>query len=278
MAGSDRTISVLKLFTLDRSGWTVEEVAMALQVSVSSAYRYVAALTEAGLLTTSASGHYILGPAIIQYDRQIQLTDPLLRVAKPIMAEIMRFAPAGSTVLLCRIFRETVLCVHQVAEAAEARVSYERGRPMPLFRGATSKIILAYLPLRDLRRLYEVHRAQITEAALGDAWEAFRRAMAEMRKAGHAITYAEVDPERIGIAVAILDDHRRVLGSLSYVIPASEERAIARLVSLAATGAREIEQGMRADADASASTRGFVMEHEAHSGLEHADMLAPAAD
>lgn len=250
MAGSDRTISVLRLFTLERPRWTVEETAVALQVSVSSAYRYVAALTEAGLLTTAAGGHYVLGPAIIQYDRQIQLTDPLLRVAKPIMADIMRFAPAGSTVLLCRMFRETVLCVHQVTDAAGTRVSYERGRPMPLFEGATSKIMLAYLPSRDLRRLYEAHRARINEAALGDAWEAFRKAMAKMRKAGHAITHAEVDPGRTGIAVPILDDHGRVLGSLSYVIPASEGGAIARLASLAATSAREIEGAMRANVGA----------------------------
>lgn len=248
MAGLDRTIGVLKLFTLDRPAWTVEEAASALQVSASSAYRYFAALTEAGLLTTITSGRYTLGPAIIQYDRQIQLTDPLLRVAKPVMADIMHFAPASSTVLLCRIFRETVLCVHEVAEAdRQTRVSYERGRPMPLFRGATSKIILAHLPARDLRRLYETHRAEIGAAKLGDAWEAFRSNMARMRKAGHAVTHAEIDPERIGIAVPILDDHRRVLGSLSYVIPASEERTVARLASLAATGAREIEEGMRAD-------------------------------
>ncbi len=248
MPGPDRTISVMKLFTLDKPGWTVEEAAAALQVSVSSAYRYFAALTEAGLLTPASSGQHILGPAIIQYDRQIQLTDPLLQVAKPIMAELVRFAPGSSTVLLCRIFRETVLCVHQATEVNPGtRVSYERGRPMPLFRGATSKVILAHLPLRDLRRLYEAHQDQIAEAALGNSWEAFRKAMATMRKVGHVITRAELDPGHIGIAAPILDDHSRILGSLSYVLPASEERAVARLVSLAATGAREIEEGMRAD-------------------------------
>ncbi len=248
MAGPDRAVGVLKLFTLERPAWTVEEAAGALQVSASSAYRYFAVLTKAGLLATITSGRYTLGPAIIQYDRQIQLTDPLLRVAKPVMADIMRFAPAGSTVLLCRIFRETVLCVHEVAEAdRQTRVSYERGRPMPLFKGATSKIILAYLPPRDLRRLYETHRAQIGAAKLGDAWEAFRNSMTQMRKAGHAVTHAEIDPERIGIAVPILDDHRRILGSLSYVISAAEERSVARLAALVATGAREIEEAMRAD-------------------------------
>jgi len=246
MAGPDRTVGVLKLFTLERSEWTVEDAAVALHVSTSSAYRYFSTLTEAGLLTTVASGHYTLGPAIIQYDRQIQLTDPLLNAAKPIMADLMRFAPPDSTVLLCRIFRETVLCVHQAVEADRpARVSYERGRPMPLFRGATSKIILAHFPLRDMRRLYESHHAQIMEAGLGDGWETFRKAMAKMRKAGHAVTYAEVDPGRIGLAAPILEGHGRVLGSISYVVPEAEQRAVPRLASLATAGAREIEQNMQ---------------------------------
>ena len=251
MAGADRTISVLRLFTLEKPTWTVEEAAGALDVSPSSAYRYFAALTEAGLLTAASSGRYVLGPAIIQYDRQIQLTDPLLRVAKPVMADMVRFAPAGSTILLCRLFRDTVLCIHQVADASRrSSVSYERGRPMPLLEGATSKIILAHLPSRDLRRWYEGHRAEIGAAKLGDTWEAFRASMARMRKAGHAVTHAEIDRDCIGIAAPILDDHRRVLGSLSYVIPASEDWAVTRLASLASAGAREIEVGIRIDLNA----------------------------
>ena len=247
MAGPDRAIEVLRLFTLERPAWTVEEAAAAIEVSASSAYRYFAALTEAGLLTTAASGSYTLGPAIIQYDRQIQIADPLLRAARPVMADLARFAPAGSTVLLCRIFRETVLCVHQVADAGRAaQVSYERGRPMPLFRGATSKVILAHLPPRDLRRLHGTQGAQVAAAGLGDTWEAFRGAMARLRKAGHSVTHAEVDPGCIGIGAPVFDDRSRVLGSLSYVIPAAEEPAAARLIPLAMDGAQRISNAMRA--------------------------------
>jgi DNA-binding IclR family transcriptional regulator len=257
MSGSERAIGVLKLFTLEKPEWTAEEVAASLQVSTASAYRYVAVLSEAGLLTSIANGRYTLGPAIIQYDRQIQLTDPLLQVAKPVMADILPFAPADSTVLLCRLFCDTVLCVHQLAKPdGQTRVSYERGRPMPLLRGATSKVILAHLTLRELRRLYDAHREQISMARLGDTWEAFRKCMAEIRKGGHLVTHAEVDPERIGISVPIMDGRRRVLGSLSYVIPASEERMVTRLASLVAAGATEIEAAMAKDRSIASANNG----------------------
>ncbi len=56
--------------------------------------------------------------------------------------------------------------------------------------------------------------------------------------------------DRIGIVVPVLDDRLRMLGSLSYVIAASDERAIARLAALLATGAREIDEGIRPGAAA----------------------------
>lgn len=85
---TDRSLSVLKLFTLDRPVWTAEEIAKTLDVSMSTAYRYVLALEDVGLVATASAGRYILGPAIIQLDRQIQLTDPLLRTARPVMDKI----------------------------------------------------------------------------------------------------------------------------------------------------------------------------------------------
>jgi DNA-binding IclR family transcriptional regulator len=174
----------------------------------------------------------------------LQLTDPMLQLGKAVMADIMGYAPTGSTVLLCRIFRDTVLCVHQVVSGETAmRVSYERGRPMPLFRGATSKIILAHLPPRELRRLYGLHHVAIAAAKLGETWESFRTQMARMRKAGTATSFAELDPDVIGIAAPIIDDRKRVVGSLSYVIPIAEERIAPRLAAVVATGAREIGEG-----------------------------------
>ncbi|HUZ66056.1 MAG TPA: IclR family transcriptional regulator C-terminal domain-containing protein [Beijerinckiaceae bacterium] len=245
MAGTDRAISVLRLFTLSRPSWSVEEAGTALGVSTASAYRYFAALVDGGLLTPSTKARYILGPAIIQYDRQIQLTDPMLRAARPIMNDAIRTAPPDTTVLLCRIFRDKVLCVHQIGDDhAQPAVSYERGRPMQLFVGATSKVILAHLPSRDLRNLYEHDRDRIEAAGLGRDWSAFKAALSSIRKAGYAVTSSEVDLQRIGVAAPILND-RRAIGSLSYVIPAAHESSTTRLIPLAIAGARAIERAMQ---------------------------------
>ena len=245
---AERNLDILALFSLEQPAWSAEAIAGKLGVSISSAYRSIARLEALGFVSATKPGQYVLGPAIIQYDRQIQLTDPLLTASRPVMADMAGLAPAGSVMLLCRSFGETVLCVHQVqGPGPPGRASYERGRPMPLFRGAASKIILAYAPLRILKRLYVRHAAEIASGGLGADWPQFRAALARLRKAGAVATSSEVDHGRTGIAAPILDENRRAIGSLSYVIDEShyEARLVARLTAIVVDTARGIEQAMR---------------------------------
>jgi DNA-binding IclR family transcriptional regulator len=247
MGSTDRSLSLLKLFTLQRPAWTAEQAAAELGVSMSTIYRYLLALEDIGLITATSPGRYVLGPAIIQLDRQIQLTDPLLIAARPVMAELVSYLPDSSAVLLCRSFSDKVLCMHQeLSNGPRPSVSYERGRPMPLFRGATSKIILACLPPRHLKALYLANLEDVQAAGLGASWEEFRANMATLRKAGFARSASDIDRGRVGIAVPVLNEDRHAIGSLSYVVADDlDPRLITRLVSLLQTGAREVEGSLR---------------------------------
>lgn len=248
MASSpEKTVSVLSLFTIEKPAWTVEAACVELNVSVSTAYRYFATLSEFGLLTTESPGVYVLGPAFIQYDRQIQLTDPLLLVARPAMDRLIALAPSRTTLVLCRVFHDTVLCVHQVqGKGPQSTISYERGRPMPLFYGATSKIILANLDSRRLRRIYDAYSAEILTANLGANWKTFRSELSKIRKEGYLMTHGEVDEGRWGISVPIFDSDRRVLGSLSFVIARKKigKDKIKRLAGHLTKCALKIEQAL----------------------------------
>ncbi|MEH2479841.1 DNA-binding IclR family transcriptional regulator [Nitrobacteraceae bacterium AZCC 2146] len=57
-----------------------------------------------------------------------------------------------ATVILCRRFKD---CVHEIQDdKSKQTTSYERGVAMPLFLGATSKVILANLPDRTSKSVY----------------------------------------------------------------------------------------------------------------------------
>jgi DNA-binding IclR family transcriptional regulator len=245
----DRLLAVLGLFTADATRWTVEAAAEKLGVSATTTYRYFKKLTKAGLISPVAGAGYTLGPAIIQMDRLIQAADPMLNAARGVMIDLVGHAAEGSTALLCRLFHDRVMCVHQImGRGPQQPVSYERGRLMPLYRGATSKIILAHLPSRTLKALLAHHSDEIADAGLGPGWEEFRRGLAGIRRAGICVSRGEIDPGRIGVAAPIFDRDRAVLGSLSLALPAAhaDETLVRRLAPLTVAGAREIERTMNA--------------------------------
>jgi DNA-binding IclR family transcriptional regulator len=243
----DRLLAVLALFSAEAAQWTVDGVAEKLGVSVPTTYRYFKKLTKAGLISPVSGAGYTLGPAIIQMDRQIQVSDPMLNAARGVMIALARDAGDGATILLCRLFHDRVMCVHQImGRGPQAPVSYERGRLMPLFRGATSKIILAHLRSRTLKALFAREAAEIAAAGLGASWEEFRRGLASIRRAGVCVSHGEIDPGRVGIAAPVFDRERTVLGSLSIALGEAHADAslVRRLAPLTTKGAREIERTM----------------------------------
>ncbi|MGN7998959.1 IclR family transcriptional regulator [Sphingomonas sp. 22176] len=221
MATADKVLSILGLFTMEQPNWTVDAIASTLALSGSTAYQYVGSLVAAGLLTSDKSGRYTIGPAVIEMDRLLRRFDPLIHEAQGPLHGLVEAIEGEAIGLLCRIYRLRVMCVDQaVRHAPTASISYERGRPMPLTRGAASKSILAHLGTRTLRRFYDSDPIGVAAAGLGDGWEAFRRTMRQMRKAGVLVTVGELDPGMMGISAPVFDGQGEVLGSIGLVVPA----------------------------------------------------------
>lgn len=214
---SDKVLGVLDLFLGDQAEWTVEEAAAALGQSVTTTYRYFKSLLRSGLLNAYVPGRYVLGPGIVQLDRQIRLHDPLLNAAQPEMERLAVNVGGAVAVLLARFYHDGVMCVHQIHGDRPLRsVSYERGRVMPIDRGASSKVILANLSPRALRRLQESGGDGAPPMQLSPSQKADLKAI---RTRGVCITEAELDDGVRGIAVPIFQPDRTIIGSLSLVVP-----------------------------------------------------------
>lgn len=234
MASTNRMLRILGLFDLNRPVITPEWLVEELGVSRASVYRDLGQLAKAGMLERVADRGYVLGPMVVELDRQIRLADPLLEAAGELLGPLAE--DTGGTVLLCRFHGNKVMCIHQ-ANSLKGRnpalsVSYERGRAMPLYRGATSKIILAYLPQPQLKQLWTAERKTLVAAGLPDDFAQLGKVLAGIREVGHCVTQGEVDPEAVGFAVA-LRDGEHLLGSLSIVLPAASLNATVRKTTLA---------------------------------------------
>jgi DNA-binding IclR family transcriptional regulator len=197
----------------------------------STLYRYLKILSDAGLITSFPGVGFALGPRIAELDFKMRNRDPLIIASRPVMSELVAAIPGIA--LLCRRYRDTVLCVHQERGAMGLVSTYERGLARPLFRGAASRIILAYLPPRVIERLHQQDRAN------GVSLASLRPELKEMRKRGWDLTESQVTRGVTGIAAPVFDNRGRVLGSLSLTlgrtkIPASEAARIAERVMFCA--------------------------------------------
>ena len=135
--------------------------------------------------------------------------DPVLGVARPIMREVVD--QVGGDVLLSVIHGLRILNIHHERGPDALGIPHGRGRAHPLFRGATAKTILAFLPRKDQRKLYEGHAADVEAAGLGATQAEFIRHLDEIRVRGAYLGVGEISPERAGIAVPVFQEEEPVL-------------------------------------------------------------------
>jgi DNA-binding IclR family transcriptional regulator len=209
-----RMLAVLQLIRADRPLVDIDDIRGELGYAPATAYRYLRELVGVGLLVRWPGG-YGLGPRIIEYDLMIRESDPLLNRSRELVRALAR--QTGLNVLLSELFEDTVISIHQEYGVDPGELNFGRGRPMPLFRSATSRVILAHLPPRRLRRLHDSHAGSAELQALGADWGAFAQAMRAIRRQGWCRSSGELDPGKTGLAAPIFDDAQRVIGSITLV-------------------------------------------------------------
>ena len=226
---SDRLLTLLGLFSGDRSEWSVDEAAAELGISVSNTYRYFRSLTAAGLIVPITAGRYVLGPAIIQLDRQMRLRDPLITAATPVLREFVTAAPPDSVAMLCRYFREQVICVHEeFITRPELEVSFDRGLPMPIWRGAPAKVILAHLPLRVIKSIWGKHQREFARYGLGENWTETKASLRRIRNQPSLQTAGELGTPTVGVAAPIFEDGKLIASLGLVTLSRSAEPEIVR--------------------------------------------------
>jgi len=216
MTKTANVLQVLRLFSDERQHVSVAEIASLLGVSSATAYRYVSDLEHAGLIEAASIGRYVLGPAIVELDRQIRVHDPLIAAAADLMKSLSD--RTGGTTILARLHGLRVVCVDQFrGRHGPVSVSYERGRAMPLYRGATSTAILANLDSETLRTLVAQDARALEEAGLPCSASALMQHFESVRMLGIAHSDSAVDAGTLGWAVPVRHG-KHLLGSLSVVL------------------------------------------------------------
>jgi DNA-binding IclR family transcriptional regulator len=211
-----KMLSVLEFIEQRGQVDSMEEMLEGLSLTRSTLYRYVRTLSDFGLLAASPGTGYTLGPRVIELDYKLRVHDPMIQASNPLMVQLVQATPGIA--LLCRRYRDKVLCIHQVRGAVAFASTYERGRVRPLLKGAASRVILAHTPAAQVSRLYEADREGFAEAGLGESAQAVRASLRAIRQRGWEASEGQVVSGVTGIAAAIFDRRDHVIGSLSLTV------------------------------------------------------------
>jgi DNA-binding IclR family transcriptional regulator len=207
-----KMLYILELFSESEPVWSTAAIIEALDTSRSTGYRYIKALNDAGLLSAVRSGYYTLGPAVIEMDLKIRLTDPLLLASHGVLEGLVE--TIGHSALLCTAFHDSVLCIAEYRSPLSPPNRFLRGQRRPLFQGAVSKVILAHYPYHRLKAVYPRQAREIENAGLGSTWSAFLAALGQIKKDGYALTKGEFNPGVYGVAAPVLNEQKTALGSV----------------------------------------------------------------
>ncbi len=234
----DRALRILEI--LARSGECgVTEVAVALDVHKSTAFRLVATLEQHGLVEqVEGRGKYRLGVGLLRLAGATSARLDVVQEARPLCKQLA--TDTGETVNLATLSGNSALYLDQVAGTSALQPHNWVGQHIPLHATSNGKVLLAWLPAAELDTvlggLPSYTRMTITTRAR------LRRELETVREQGYAVAVDELEVGLTAVAAPVRNAHGDVICSMSISGPTfrlSSER-VAHVLPLLVQAADEL--------------------------------------
>ncbi|MCP4181870.1 MAG: helix-turn-helix domain-containing protein [Hyphomicrobiales bacterium] len=206
-----KMLALLDAFNEECHVWTVEALAARFGYTQPSTYRYVRELCRSGLLVRMPNGDYVIGARVVELDALISRSDPLTEICMPMLESISKLL--GCHALLSNVYGQHLINVAHVAGNEAVDLKFVRGRRLPWFRGATSNAILAFLPRKRVRKLFEDHYEGEKSK---ENWKKELAGLNQISACGFSLSDGGLQPGVVGIGAPVVV-RSEVMGSISLV-------------------------------------------------------------
>lgn len=213
----DRALVVLATLAQHGSALTATELLHKTGLSQSTLYRQLASLKRWGFVL-EVEGRYAPGPLSLQLALGFDMASHLVQHARPDMLILAQ--QSQESVGLVVATNGQAICIDMIESRQALRCSFEKGRSVPLQKGASAKCLLAHLPTGAL--------SAALEANLLDAGRPRQDILAELsaiRKAGFVVSNGEVDPGVWGVSAPLFGMGKRAVGALTLMAPSVRVQA-----------------------------------------------------
>jgi DNA-binding IclR family transcriptional regulator len=208
-------LEILLLYSTDELTLSVKDISKKLRFSQSKTYRLVETLTKHDFLQKKpGTKQYALGLNSVRLGLIANKNFGLHSVARPFMDELCRLSK--ETVFLSVIKGTKRVLLEKVESDEPIRFSpVQIGKPRPLTVGASSKLLLAYLPKEDWDRIINTEELKrYTPYTITDP-NKLKKELMKIRENGYSYSDREEIPDVRGVAAPIRNTSGKIIGALS---------------------------------------------------------------
>jgi DNA-binding IclR family transcriptional regulator len=251
----ERALDMLRLFARsEQTTLGVTEIATELGLSKAVVHRMLSSCCSRGFLELDEATHrYRLGPEILMLGLSHLDRIDVRSLGRETLHALV--AATNETATLSIKVGSTRVYIDQVTPDRDVKMVVRLGRPFPLHAGASSKVLLAFLPAEQRHAYLETHLGALTPNTITDPDRLYKELEA-IRSSGFAVSFGERDASAGSVAAPIFGHEGTLVAVISVSGPSERfgaEVEQASQVLLHAT--RELSQrlgyrGERVDLDA----------------------------
>jgi len=237
----DRLVRVLDSFSPDRAAWSLAELSAHLDLPKSTLHRFLVSLEFHNVLRRDHTDRlWRLGYRLVAWGEFAAECTGLHHIARPIMRDLA--AATGETVVLTVYQDQEVACIEKVETSHSVRLALEVGTRRPPHAGASSKILMAYLPEKEIQAIIrDKGLPQLCNNTIVDPDE-LATELDRIRERGYAESLEETDLGAWGVATPIYGWNGDAAAAIGIVGPRSRfsDELAQQYVALCRGAARQI--------------------------------------
>jgi len=207
-----RALAIFDAYDNEHLSLSLQKIAERIQMPKTTAFRLVSTLERAGFLVRTDNQQYCLSMKLVRLGGLVRSTLSIREIARPIMLQVNE--QTSETITLHAIVGTDLMVLEAVDTPAPLMSIARPGQHQPMFLGAASRILLAYMEPDEL-----VSVLNANAKGLNYDRAAFDRELARFRRQGFALTRGQRVQGLTAMAVPIFGVHEQVRHSLALTGP-----------------------------------------------------------
>ena len=240
-ASLEKALDILDLFDLTHREFSAQEISSRLDIPLSSTYKYLDVLVRRQLLMRKAGTKKVgIGAMLFRLGNVFSKDLNLVDIAMPHLENLA--TETCETAMITVVEGNEAICLERVEPQRLITFSLDPGRKLPLYVGASSRILLAYQNEKFIDSyLKNLKFSKFSNKTIASV-KKLRAELKKTRDNGYVVTDSEADADAKAISAPIFDHKKNIIAGLTIAGPSERIKAkkLQDLIKLVKNKARKI--------------------------------------